>query len=177
MKAKLSCLLTLAVVLLAGQVAMGLDRGAGMDKESAMQGQHQATAVFAAGCFWCTEADFEKLSGVSEVLSGYTGGKLDNPTYAQATTGHTEAVKVSYDPQRINYAQLVEWLWRHIDPTDAGGQFVDRGNQYRSGIYYASEEQRTVAIQVLSLQLRARPSFSSGSGARNRVDCRHARNS
>jgi peptide methionine sulfoxide reductase msrA/msrB len=149
MKAKLSYVLPLAMVLLAWQACMGMDQGTGMDKSSAMTEQKQATAVFAGGCFWCTESDFEKLPGVSEAISGYTGGHLENPTYEQATTGttgHTEAVKVSYDPQQVSYAQLVEWLWRHIDPTDAGGQFVDRGNQYRSGIYFTSEEQRQIAV-------------------------------
>lgn len=148
MKVKLICLLTLAVMLLAGQVAMGMDKDAGLDQAAVMTEQKLATAVFAGGCFWCTESDFEKVPGVNEVISGYTGGQVENPTYQQSTTGttgHTEAIKVSYDPQQVSYAQLVEWLWRHIDPTDAGGQFVDRGDQYRSGIYFASEEQRTIA--------------------------------
>ncbi len=107
-----------------------------------------ATAVFAGGCFWCTEADFEKVPGVSDVISGYTGGEEVNPTYKQVSshaTSHVEAVKVHYDPAKVTYAQLVEWFWRHVDPTDPGGQFVDRGAQYRSVIFYADEKQRDVA--------------------------------
>ncbi|MGH8354471.1 MAG: peptide-methionine (S)-S-oxide reductase MsrA [Pseudomonas sp.] len=110
----------------------------------------QATAVFAGGCFWCTEADFEKLEGVSEAVSGYAGGQLANPTYEQVSsgaTGHAEAVKVVYDPQRVSYAQLLSWFWRHIDPTDGGGQFVDRGQQYRSAIFFQSAEEQRLAEQ------------------------------
>lgn len=106
------------------------------------------TAVFAGGCFWCTEADFEKVPGVIEAVSGYTGGHVPNPTYEQTSaggTGHVEAVKVTYDPARVSYEQLLTWFWSHIDPTDAGGQFVDRGAQYRSVIFYADEEQRRLA--------------------------------
>ncbi|MEZ4599727.1 MAG: peptide-methionine (R)-S-oxide reductase MsrB [Syntrophotaleaceae bacterium] len=106
------------------------------------------TAVFAGGCFWCTEADFEKLPGVIDVISGYTGGGLDDPTYEQVSaggTGHVEAVRVTYDPDTITYGQLLDWFWRHVDPTDSGGQFVDRGEQYRSVIFYAGEEQRRQA--------------------------------
>lgn len=108
----------------------------------------EATAVFAGGCFWCTESDFEKLDGVSEAISGYTGGELANPSYAQVSaggTGHVEAVKVVYDPTRISYDNLLTWFWRHVDPTDPGGQFVDRGSQYRSVIFYQSDQQKELA--------------------------------
>ena len=108
------------------------------------------TATFAGGCFWCVEADFEKLDGVVEVVSGYTGGRRPNPTYEEVSaggTGHVEAVQVVYDPRRISYTQLLNHFWRHIDPTDAGGQFVDRGAQYRSAIFYHDEEQRRLAEQ------------------------------
>ena len=97
-----------------------------------------AEAYFAGGCFWCTESDFEQLDGVSEAISGYAGGDEANPSYEQVAsgrTGHTEAVKVIYDPEVVSYANLVTWLWRHIDPTDANGQFVDRGKQYLSLIH------------------------------------------
>jgi peptide methionine sulfoxide reductase msrA/msrB len=107
-----------------------------------------AEAVFAGGCFWCTEADFEKSVGVIEAVSGYTGGQAKNPTYEQVSaggTGHVEAVKVIYDPSRTTYAQLLQVFWRHVNPTDAGGQFVDRGSQYRSVIFYANEEERQLA--------------------------------
>ncbi len=124
-----------------------------MDKEvSPMNADSPVTgsAVFAAGCFWCTESDFSKVDGVVEVVSGYTGGRTANPTYAQVCaggTGHYEAVRVVYDPARIDYAALLEIFWRHVDPTDPGGQFVDRGPQYRSAIFYADEEQKRLAEQ------------------------------
>ena len=105
-------------------------------------------ATFAGGCFWCTEADFEKLPGVVKVISGYTGGTKENPTYAEVssgTTGHVEAIQVYYDPSKITYEELLDFLWRHIDPTDPGGQFVDQGAQYRSAIYYHDEEQKELA--------------------------------
>jgi len=107
-----------------------------------------ASAVFAGGCFWCTESDFEKVNGVIEAISGYTGGQVDNPTYKQVLaggTGHIEAVKVIYDPAKISYEKLLEVLWRHIDPTDPGGQFVDRGGQYQSAIFYANEQEKRLA--------------------------------
>jgi peptide methionine sulfoxide reductase msrA/msrB len=104
------------------------------------------TATFAGGCFWCVQADFEKVPGVVRVVSGYTGGSEDNPTYASyARSGHVEAVQVFYDPSKITYEQLLDYFWKHIDPTDAGGQFVDRGPQYRSVIFYHDEEQRRLA--------------------------------
>ena len=107
-----------------------------------------ASAYFAGGCFWCTESDFEKVDGVIQVISGYTGGHVANPSYEQVssgTTGHIEAVKVVYDPTVISYETLLEIFWRHVDPTDAGGQFVDRGHQYRSAIFYIDERQRRLA--------------------------------
>ena len=107
-----------------------------------------ASAVFAGGCFWCTESDFEKLPGVIDAISGYTGGQVQDPTYEQVSaggTGHVEAVKVIYDPSKIDYSQLLDWFWRHVDPTDAGGQFVDRGSQYQSEIFYANDEQKQLA--------------------------------
>ena len=107
---------------------------------------HKAT--FAGGCFWCVEADFEKLPGVVKVVSGYTGGQKENPSYEEVSsgkTGHFEAIQIYYDPSRTNYAELLEVFWRHIDPTDSGGQFVDRGPQYRSAIFYHDEEQKGLA--------------------------------
>jgi len=107
-----------------------------------------AEAVFAGGCFWCTESDFEKGDGVIEAVSGYTGGQVANPTYHQVSeggTGHVEAVKVIYDPSKITYGQLLQAFWRHVNPTDAGGQFVDRGSQYRSVIFYANDQERQQA--------------------------------
>lgn len=105
-------------------------------------------ATFSGGCFWCTEADFEKLPGVVKVISGYTGGNKENPTYEEVssgTTGHVEAVQVYYDPSKITYEKLLDFFWKHIDPTDPGGQFVDRGPQYRSIIFYHDEDQKRLA--------------------------------
>ena len=105
-------------------------------------------ATFAGGCFWCMEPPFEGLQGVRSVISGYTGGPEKNPTYEQVAyglTGHTEAVQIVFDPAVIEYGQLVQIFWRSMDPTDAGGQFADRGSQYRPGIFVHNEEQRKVA--------------------------------
>ena len=115
-----------------------------MTKESA----HTKVATFAGGCFWCTESDFEKVPGVMRVISGYTGGRKENPTYEEVSsgrTGHFEAVQVHYDPEKVTYEQLLEVFWRHIDPTDGGGQFVDRGPQYRSSVFYHDEVQKRLA--------------------------------
>ena len=107
-----------------------------------------AAAYFAGGCFWCTESDFEHLDGVADAISGYAGGRVDNPSYEQVSaggTGHVEAVKVLYDPATISYAQLLDWFWRRVDPTDAGGQFVDRGAQYRAVVFVQNAEERRLA--------------------------------
>ena len=107
-------------------------------------------ATVAGGCFWCVEADFESARGVRDVVSGYTGGHLDNPTYKQVTrggTGHYEAGEIHYDPARISYAELMRMFMRSIDPTDAGGQFCDRGDSYRTAIFAATAEERAIAEQ------------------------------
>jgi len=106
----------------------------------------KATATLAGGCFWCMQAPFEKLAGVVHVDAGYIGGTGQNPTYEDyAAKGYVEAVQVVYDPTKISYAQLLDAFWRQIDPTDGGGQFVDRGAQYRSGIFYHDEAQKRLA--------------------------------
>lgn len=108
----------------------------------------QAEAIFASGCFWCAEKDFEKLDGVLEVYSGYAGSPEANPTYKQVgsgSTGHTEAIRVVFDPKKITYEQLLAWYWRHVDPFDAGGQFCDRGSQYRPAILPVDQRQRKLA--------------------------------
>jgi peptide-methionine (S)-S-oxide reductase len=97
----------------------------------------EATAVFAGGCFWCVETDFEKLPGVIDVVSGYSGGLKENPTY-EDHEGHYEAVEVTYDPAAVSYRQLADYLLRHVDPLDAGGQFCDRGPAYRTAIFAAN---------------------------------------
>jgi len=103
-------------------------------------------AIFAGGCFWCMEKPFEKLNGVKEVVSGYTGGSGKDPTYENyAQGGHIEAIEITYDPSIVTYSQLLDVFWRQIDPTDPGGQFVDRGPQYRSAIFYHDDEQKGLA--------------------------------
>jgi peptide-methionine (S)-S-oxide reductase len=107
-----------------------------------------ATTIFAGGCFWCIEADFEKLDGVIAVESGYTGGTVPNPTYEQVSqggTGHAEAVRIHYDPQRVSYEKLLDYFWRHIDPTVKDRQFCDAGSQYRSAIFYQTDAEKKLA--------------------------------
>ncbi len=126
------------------------------------QNKNREFATFAGGCFWCTESDFEKLEGVIEVISAYTGGHIKDPTYEEVgtgATGHTEAVQVVYDPQKITYEELLDHFWKHVDPTDSGGQFVDRGSQYRPGIFYHNEEQRQLA-EASKAALEASGQFS-----------------
>lgn len=107
-------------------------------------------ATFAGGCFWCMEPPFEKLDGVSKVVSGYTGGTGKDPTYEDyAAKGHIEAIEITYDPTKISYARLLDVFWRQIDPTDPDGQFVDRGRHYRSAIFYHNEEQKRLAEQSM----------------------------
>ena len=116
-----------------------IDAGSGLAVEK---------ATFAGGCFWCMEPPFEKLDGVKEVISGYTGGKTVNPTYEEVSaggTGHLESVEIIYDPSKVSYEKLLDVFWRQINPTDGGGQFVDRGTSYTSAIFYHNEEQKTLA--------------------------------
>ena len=146
MKQRILLSLVLAAVFLGYQQVRGTDDN--MEKPMEKMAEQHRSAVFAGGCFWCTESDFEKLEGVIAVVSGYTGGQVADPTYKQVSaggTGHVEAVKVTYDPDRISYEQLLDYFWRHVDPTDAGGQFVDRGDQYRSVIFYANDAEREAA--------------------------------
>jgi len=107
-----------------------------------------AEIIVAGGCFWCVEADFEKVRGVTKAVSGYTGGTTDDPTYNQVTggnTGHYEAVEITYDEDRVTARQLYDLFFRSIDPTDAGGQFCDRGDSYRTAIFYTGPEQKAAA--------------------------------
>jgi peptide methionine sulfoxide reductase msrA/msrB len=131
---------------------MGNQRSEAVQKEMKMEMAREEMnlpkATFAGGCFWCTESDFEKLPGVVKVISGYTGGNKENPTYGEVSsgrTGHLEAVQVYYDPSKITYEELLDYFWKHVDPTDADGQFVDRGAQYRSAIFYHDEDQKRLA--------------------------------
>jgi peptide methionine sulfoxide reductase msrA/msrB len=105
-------------------------------------------AIFAGGCFWCMEAVFQKQNGVIKVVSGYTGGTLKSPTYNEVSggqTGHYEAVLITYNPKKISYETLLDFFWRNIDPTDAIGQFADKGNQYKTAIFYNDENQKNLA--------------------------------
>lgn len=109
----------------------------------------QAEALFAGGCFWCEEATFEDRPGIISVTSGYTGGTVQHPSYEQVSaggTGHAESVRVVYDPTKITYPQLLDLFWHNVDPLDSGGQFCDRGSQYRSAIFYETDEQKKEAF-------------------------------
>lgn len=116
------------------------------------------TAIFAAGCFWCVESDFEKVAGVVEVVSGYTGGSKENPSYEEVSaggTGHAEAVEVRFDSEKVSYARLLETFWRNVDPTVNDRQFCDHGRQYRPAIFYRDEAQRKAA-EASKLEARKR---------------------
>lgn len=107
------------------------------------------TAIFAGGCFWCMIEPFDQKPGIISVTSGYTGGHKENPTYEEVcshTTGHTEAIEIVFDPEVVSYKELVEIYWRQTDPTDAFGQFQDRGDSYRAVIFYQNDEQKAIAV-------------------------------
>jgi methionine-S-sulfoxide reductase len=107
------------------------------------------TAILAGGCFWCMEADYEKLDGVLEVVSGYAGGHLEHPTYKQVSSGqsgHLEVVRITYDANKTGYKEILDFFWRHVDPTRDDGQFCDRGSQYRPAIFYQNEKQFESAV-------------------------------
>jgi peptide methionine sulfoxide reductase msrA/msrB len=146
MKRNLLLVSAVAVLLLAG---FQLGASSDMKSQHAPDDANLAVATFAGGCFWCVEAYYEKnVPGVAEVVSGYSGGKEKNPTYEQVSggrTGHTEAVQVYYDPDKITYEGLLQGLWRTADPTDAEGQYVDRGKQYRPAVFYHNQEQKRAA--------------------------------
>jgi len=113
-----------------------------------LQAQEVKSAIFAGGCFWCVESDFDQIPGVVETISGYTGGTAPNPTYRQVTaggTGHYEAVEIRYDPAQVSYETLLIAFWRSVDPTDPDGQFCDRGDSYRTAIFVATDEERRLA--------------------------------
>lgn len=134
-------LLGLALIFLAG----------GLTGSQALAATAQAT--FAGGCFWCMEPPFDKLPGVVSTTSGYTGGKLDNPTYEQVSaggTGHAESVRVVFDPAKVSYVKLLDVFWHNIDPTAKDRQFCDSGHQYRSAIFYLDEEQKKLAEESLA---------------------------
>ncbi len=140
------------ISILAGlSVVAGLAGAAAEEKKGGLMNTNHAMvakAIFAGGCFWCMEPPFEKLDGVHAVVSGYIGGDKVNPSYQDVSagmTGHAEAVEITYDPTKVSYNQLLDVFWMNIDPTDARGQFVDRGSQYRSAIFYLNAEQKQQA--------------------------------
>ena len=128
--------------LLAAGAFFGVTFAAGADE------QKLETAIFAGGCFWCVESDFEAVPGVVDAVSGYTGGHTEDPTYrevVQENTGHLEAVRITYDANKISYERMLHLFWRSVDPTDAGGQFCDRGESYTTAIFALNEEQKAKA--------------------------------
>jgi peptide-methionine (S)-S-oxide reductase len=161
-------LLAAALMLLGGIVvaqtrpaAPGVAPATGTSGVSGLSGAPAtARAIFAGGCFWCVEADFDKVPGVLATVSGYTGGTVPNPTYEQVSrkgTGHTEAVEITFDPARVSYAQLVEYFWRTIDPTVRDRQFCDVGSPYRTAIFALDEEQLRIARASLAALEKSRP--------------------
>jgi peptide methionine sulfoxide reductase msrA/msrB len=144
----------------AGLILLGLALLSLLGAPEASAGEKRKKAIFAGGCFWCMEKPFEELDGVFSVVSGYIGGKTQNPTYENyAAAGHIEAVEIVYDPEKIGYAKLLDVFWRQIDPTDSGGQFVDRGHAYTTGIFYLDEEQKLLAEKSRD-ELNARKIFA-----------------
>ena len=131
--------------------ALGLALGLAVSSalaQPASEGAKTATAIFAGGCFWCMEPPFDKIEGVVSTTSGYTGGSKPDPTYQEVSagkTGHTEALKVVYDPAKVSYERLLEVFWRNHDPLSADGQFCDKGSQYRAGIFFGNEEEKKLA--------------------------------
>jgi peptide-methionine (S)-S-oxide reductase len=141
----------------AAAVAAGSGSGA---KTTEPGGGKLEKATFAGGCFWCMEAPFDKLPGVVSVTVGYTGGKTKDPTYKQVSaggTGHAEAVQIVYDPEKTSYGKLLGIFWHNIDPTVKDRQFCDKGSQYRSAIFYHSEEQRLLAVKSEEALSKTKP--------------------
>ena len=139
MKRRIALITTLGLLLMAPALF-------GQNKKKSV-----AMATLAGGCFWCMEPPFDKINGVISTTSGYTGGSVDNPTYRQVSsggTGHTEAVEVRYDPNKVSFAELIEVFWKNVDPTVKNRQFCDSGSQYRSAIFYHDEEQKKVALET-----------------------------
>ena len=154
-------LLILTPFLLFGVVILLGQARAGNEQDShAMTGASIQKATFAGGCFWCMESDFDKVDGVIETISGYAGGHVVNPTYKQVSaggTGHAESVQVTFDANRVSYAELLDHYWRDIDPTNPRGQFCDNGHQYRTVIFTDNEEQQKIAEQSLKMLEQNKP--------------------
>ena len=132
----------------AGAIAVAAAGAVAQQEAATMPEDGHAVATFAGGCFWCMEPPYDKLDGVLATTSGYVGGDKVDPTYQEVSaggTGHAEAVQVTYDPSKVSYETLLDVFWRNVDPLDAGGQFCDRGDQYRTAIFVHDEEQRQLA--------------------------------
>ena len=141
-------------------LAAGLSISAADNEPLVVDAQDTAVATLAGGCFWCMEPPFDKLEGVISTTSGYTGGHTKNPSYKQTSsgkTGHTEAIQIVYDPMKVSYEKLLNVFWHNIDPTTADQQFCDRGNQYRSEIFYHNEEQKHLADASKSALIESKP--------------------
>ncbi len=133
-------------------------------EDTNMNQGHLEQAIFAGGCFWCLESDMDKLPGIVETISGYTGGHKDNPTYEEVSsggTGHAESVKITFDPSQISYNQLLDAFWGLIDPTTRDAQFCDHGNQYRTAIFYISKAQKQIAEKSRAVLEEKKP-FKAG---------------
>ncbi len=140
--------ISLSIIAIASVLAISSYGDTNQEAPATETPENLSVATFAGGCFWCTESDFEKLPGVHKVISGFSGGHVVDPSYedvSKGITGHVESVQVYYDPNVISYETLLDAFWRMINPTDNEGQFIDRGNQYRSLIFYETEEQKTIA--------------------------------
>lgn len=145
---RLAAIACLLAALAAGSPTPMAEQPAVPEPASQQAPSTKGVAIFAAGCFWCVEADFDKVPGVLDTTSGYTGGELVKPTYEDVslgTTGHVEAVRVTYDPAKVSYRQLLDYYWRHVDLTDGSGQFCDRGPTYRPAIFVSDERQNSDA--------------------------------
>src|SRR3954467_12221106 len=139
---------TWEVALMIGRMLATACLLAAASGSASAQAPKTTTAIFAGGCFWCVEADFDKVPGVLSTESGYAGGQLKNPTYEQVSrggTGHAESVRVTYDPKQVSYEQLLDYFWRHVDPTVKDQQFCDKCNQYRTAIFYQTDTERLAA--------------------------------
>lgn len=154
------CAVLLVLLVTVVTVRAAVLRPAKATQPVAVQPGRLEKAVFAGGCFWCMEAPFDTLPGVVSVLPGYTGGHKLNPTYKEVSaggTGHAEAVQITFDPAKTSYDRLLAVFWHNIDPTVTDRQFCDTGNQYRSAIFYHSEEQRRAAVQAKGALERSKP--------------------
>ncbi len=146
MKTLLTILLCFALATIGTVLAKNMESSSGPDNSGVVQDETVQKATFAGGCFWCMEKPFEQLEGVRAVVSGYSGGTTENPNYNNYMNGgHIEVVEIVFDPEKISYQELLDVYWRQVDPTDPGGQFVDRGHAYTTAIFFHNDEQQRLA--------------------------------